>query len=315
MKFLPSKKTFRAFSKYFLFGSAVFAVGLVWNFPLEKISQTFTQRLAKQTGYEFTMDTLDPALPIGFKATDFQVEGLQKDPLVFSNMRLTVSPLSLLTYPFKKSLNVSYVAEKNKTEWTGSIAMGPELLAGDISTEDWRLNEEFPLDKANPMLAGMFLKAKAQIAANSALEGETKAIQKGDLSKANGDFHVIATKTILDVPMLKKDFRMTTKQIRFDKVEAKGTLKEGKLTIESISLMGPDITGTANGKITLSPYFPRSRLELEAKLKLSEKAADIRSLIDSFGSALNLRVSDDGTMAFKVTGPVTPVDRWRVRGY
>lgn len=308
MKFLPSKKTFRAFSRYFLFGAAVFAIGLVWNFPLEKISQTFTHKLAKQTGYQFKMDTLDPALPLGFKATNFSVDGLGEDPLVFSSMRITVSPFSLLLYPFKKSLSVSYAATKDKALWEGHVDLDPKVLVASLDTADWKLDQEFPMDQINPMLTGTSVKVKAKVAISSDVDGEALAVQKGDLSKANGGFRILATSVGLDVPMMKK-------QLRFDKIEAKGTLKEGKLTIESVSLMGPDITGTANGTINLSPYFPRSRLQLEAKLKITEKAADLKSMIENFGGTLNLRIDDGGNLAFKITGPVTPVDRWRVRGY
>ena len=76
---------------------------------------------------------------------------------------------------------------------------------------------------------------------------------------------ILTTHTLhlnIDAPVIK--------QIRFDKVEIQATLEKDKLDIKSISLTGPDITGQASGSLKVAPYFPRSHLELDANLTISE---------------------------------------------
>jgi type II secretion system protein N len=303
----------RAATHYLFFGGAVFALGLVWHFPLERISGTLLNRLTEQTGYQLLMETLDPALPLGFEALNARLRGQGMEDLTLSRLRVTASPFALLTYPLRRTASLSFTAERDKNRWTGNVKLGRENLYVDIDTGDWRVDQSLPLQGMNPLLAGMAVKFTGRIELASFLDGKTAAVRKGDLSEASGKLYLLATQSVLEIPVL-KEFHAATKQLRFDKIEVRAVLEKGKVDIQSISLMGPDVTGTGKGSLTLSPFFLRSRLDTELKLQITDKAPELREMIQNFGSQWGLRLDETGNVLLKITGPLTPVDRLRIQG-
>jgi type II secretion system protein N len=311
MKFIPNKVTIKSAAKYILIGSTVFAVGMVWNFPYERIRDTLTGTLTRRTGYRFDMEKLSLAIPLGFEAEKARVQGPpfggQPVDLTFDSLRATVNPFSLLGYVFTKSVTVSYAALQEKTRWKGSIGFGKEDASADLATKDWKLKQTIPLGDLNQVMAGSEAKVAATIALTAGMSGKFMALRVGDLSNATGDISLGLTGVTIDAPLVK--------QLRFDKIQIEGKLEKGKLNVKSITLAGPDITGTANGTINVSPYFPNSQLDLDAKLTLTDKVTELRTLISTMGAPLGLRVNEQGVTAFKVSGAMSSLDRMIVRGY
>ena len=305
MKFLPSKESIKSVAKYISLGAAVFAIGLLWNFPYEKIRDTLTNTLTRKTGYQIDMATLSPALPIGFKATSVRIQGppigARPVDLELHRLRVTASPFSLLLYPFRKSITLWYSADLDQNSWSGKAALGRDHTSIELNTKNFKLRQSLPLQEVNPLFAGADLTISANLSLTTSLSGGTPLITRGDLSTSNGLLTFSATDMTLKGPIIN--------EVKFDKVLAEAQLKEGKLEIQSISLSGPDITGTANGSLKVEPYFPRSQIRLEAKLTLSERMKALRDLISTLGQQIGLRINEQGTMALRVEGPITPMDR------
>ncbi len=307
MKYIPSIETLRGIAKYLLLGTAVFAFGLVWNFPYERIREMLTRTITRSTGYRFDMDELSPALPLGFVAKGARIQGppIGTTPVdfEFKTLRATVSPFAVLFYPIRKAMTVSFSADQEKTKWNGFIGMGKTETRMRLKNDDFRIDQGFPLGSFDPMLVGAELKAKAKTAFDVELSGPTAAVTHGDLTAATGNLTITLSQVALNPPMLK--------ELRFDRITVKGNLDKGKLDIPQAQLSGPDLTGSANGSIRIDPFFARSQAQLDAKLTFSDKAAELKSLISTFGSQMGVTVSGD-TMALKITGPLNQLS---VRGY
>jgi type II secretion system protein N len=296
---LPSKESLKAGTKYFLIGASVFAFGMVWNFPYEKIRDHLTGTLTRQTGYRIDMETLSPALPIGFVAKNARIQAPPRgmgEPmeLKLSRMRVTISPFAPLTYLFKKSVSLSYSVEQDKARFTGGVSLGKEETGFDLETKGWKVDHGIPMDVVNPMMAGSELKIVGSVTIDAELDGKSIPLQQGDLSNASGKLKITAANTTLTPPLLG--------ELRFDKIVLDGVLDKGKLNVKSIALTGPDMNGTANGMITVAPVFGNSQCNLDVKLTISEKKEQLKGLISTFGSQFNLRLNEQGQMAFRVNG-------------
>ncbi|HLG20190.1 MAG TPA: type II secretion system protein GspN [Bdellovibrionota bacterium] len=315
MKFLPTKETLKAFAKYIALGSVVFFIGVVWNFPYERIRDTLTSSLKRQTGYMIDMSTLSPALPIGFKAANARVQGPPLGTLPvdieFDELRITVSPFSLFLYPFRKSLSLSYSAERQKNVWSGNASLGKDEVSFKIKTKELKLKQSIPMEQINPLFAGSDVTMAANVGLSASLSGSRPSVMRGDLSAAEGKIAFTASEVTVKGPVVNHGFNT----LRFDKVTLDARMQKGKLDVNAITLSGPDIAGTANGSLKIDPYFPRSQLRLESKLTISEKAKVIRDFVTAFGETLGIRMDPNGTFALRIEGPLTPIDRLSVRGY
>ena len=305
MKFIPGKEVLKAaFLKYLPIGATAFFIGLIWNFPYEKAAGRLTDRWMRSTGLDIEAETLSPALPIGLKATKAHILGSPDIDLNFDTLRVTLSPLSVFTYLFSRTFTLSFSATQDETKWKGHAGIGKEDVSFSVDGKTWKLNQTIPLDSYDPMLVGTTFKIQGTINLNAQLDGKTLALQRKDLSAAAGSLKADASAT-LELPFIK--------EIHLDKVTAEWTMEKGKLTLKSITLGGPDLTGTVGGHVTFSPFFRNSPVDLDGKLtllpKMREKIEAFRTILES---RLNLKISPQGTMAFKMTGPIgSPT----VRGY
>jgi len=61
---------------------------------------------------------------------------------------------------------------------------------------------------------------------------------------------------------------MGFERLDYDKIEIKADLVESDLTVRNITLEGPDIMGTFNGKISLHSHIPSSRMAFKGSVSL-----------------------------------------------
>ena len=298
-------------AKYGSLGLLVFAIGLVWHFPYERLSVSLTSQLQKTTGIKISIEELSPQLPIGFKATGVRLKdipmGRDRLDMEFKHAKSSISPFSLLLYPFRKRVSFSYDALRETDRWEGDISYSPETFEGTLGTQKWKIQQSIPMKDINPMLAGSNLDIQGTFSLDVELAGKTPSLEKSDLSESDGKLKLKGSSIIIDAPIVK--------QIRIESVEILGDLKKGKLDIQSIKILGPDVSGTASGSLKLLSFLPRSQLELDAKLTLSKNKQELRDLVNMFGSQYNLKADTNGTIALKVKGPISPARRLSIRGY
>ncbi|MFH1261934.1 MAG: type II secretion system protein GspN [Pseudomonadota bacterium] len=302
MKLIPSGRAIATTTRYLLIGGAVFAIGLIWNFPYERIRDTLTSLLSQQTGYQFDVDTLSPALPIGFVASGAHVVGpaIGDMPidLELDRLKLTLSPAMLL-YPFRKTIAASYSAQRKTDRFWGSFSFGPGKSAAEFRTKDFKFDRAFPSSDGESMLAG--LKLAGILAASLRVEGGTAAMQRIDLSEADGELNLTGKGMTVEAAAFKG--------ISFDKVTVDALLQKGTLTVKSIEMVGPEVTIKAKGSVKLEPFYIRSQVNLEAKVTIAEKAASLRTMAGVLiAQGDGLTIDSTGTIAMKIVGSLDQPD-------
>lgn len=307
MMAFSQKSKWGSWAKYVALGLAVFAIGLVWNFPYEQIRQTLTSKLSKQTGYQFDVNTLSPALPFGFVAKGARVSGpsIGEMPvdLELDRLKVTLSPLSLL-YPFRKIVSASFSAERKKDRFWGSLDLGKEASGVVFQTKNFQLTHTIPLSQFDPLFTGSELKISGSLTLSLELDGATPALQRTDLSAADGELTITGKNVKIEAPLVK--------MLTFDSLTIDATMKKGKVNIKSVVLSGPGINGKASGSLKMEPFYIRSQLNLDTKITIDEKAANLRTLITTLAASQGLSMDETGTLAMKVRGSL---DRLGIHPY
>lgn len=296
-------------STYLIIGGVVFVLGVFVHFPLERFGSVITTTIQKETGYIVQMEKISLTLPIGATAQTVEIRPpAGAEPFVLMVDQLTVRPtiFSLLTYPFRKSIAFSYKAIRGKEIWSGSISMGSEISQVDISVKNFEWSGIFPLDQ-NPMLAGQSLSIKTKLDLDVSLTGKTIALQQGNLSEATGSLEIDSDKTDIEAPMV-KSLNMTEFTLKSD-------LKKGTLTIDKLDFKAPNLSGKSSGSMNIEPFFPNSKLSLDAVLKPDPSDTNISTLLELFGSMYNITPAPDGTMSLKINGPLNSPERLSIRSF
>ena len=160
-----------------------------------------------------------------------------------------------------------------------------------------------------PRRAASQAKVKGNVSITMNLSGETGALQRGDLSNAEGVVKLLITNAEVEAQIL------SPSPLRFDKISADVAMEKGKMDIKSISLNGPELTGKASGSVKIDPNFLRSQIQGDVQLTVSEKAGQLRGVVTALGSQAGLHMDEHGVMAMKISGPFFPPEMLRVQGY
>ena len=308
MKFFPSKKTLVQLGWYFSLGTVVFVIGMIWNFPYERLKERLTKTLTKSTGYQFDMEELSPVLPLGFVAKNARIigSGFASRPLniEFDSLKIKANPFTLILCAIQKNVCASYDIQRKQARWIGDFSYGPNQTSVNVNTKNLKIKETLSMEDFNPLFYGSDLKVESMLILSTTLTGETGLLQRGDLSTSNGNLTFTANNTVIDAPVVKR--------LDFDKITIEALLEKGTLNIKSIALSGPTITGKANGFLKLDPYIQRSQLTMDVKMTINEKAGSIRTLVQTYAPSQGIRMDENGTIAMKVSGPL---NRLSVRGY
>ncbi len=296
-------------STYLIIGGIVFVLGVFVHFPLERFGSVITTTIQRETGYIVQMEKISLTLPIGASAKNVTIQPPPgADPFTLLVDKLTIRPsiFSLITYPFRKSMGFSYKAVRGKEVWSGSANLGNENTSVDINVKNFEWAGVFPLDQ-NPMLAGQSLSITTKVNLHVVLSGKTIALQQGNLSEATGSLKIDSNKTDILAPMI-KTLNMTEFVLKSD-------LKKGTLTIDKLDFKAPNLSGKTSGSIKIEPFFPNSKLKLDAVLKADPSDTNISTLLQLFGSMYNITPTSDDTISLKINGPLNSPERLSIRSF
>jgi len=287
--------------RYFWLGLAVFAVGLVWNFPYETLKGMLISRIQKATGYQVDMQTLSPALPLGVSATQAHISGpplgSHSLDVRLDSIRVTVSPFSLLTFLFRRTGSLSFSAEVGDSTWSGDLGLGKENVSVDLRTKDFKLKESIGLAQLDPTwFQGQELKIDGSINLSGEFSGAIQSLDRTDFSAADAKVNLTSAKTTIEAPFVGL--------LQFEKLMLDATMEKGNLEIRSLTLTGPTLSGKISGTMKIEPFWLSSQAKLEMDLKIDEKATDLRSKADLFLGQYSTKVGDDGSLRLRITGPI-----------
>ncbi|MCB0272364.1 MAG: hypothetical protein KDD46_05060, partial [Bdellovibrionales bacterium] len=178
------------YGRFILVGLCVFLIGLVIHFPVHRLAPMITSMIERNSGYQIQASQMSIVMPFGLSMKDVWIQGppIMNVPVnhKFESVKLYPSITSLLTYVAKKSLGVSFKADRGAEKWNGSVALGPKYT--DVSLRGSDLDYSFivPLEQYNPMLAGQTVTISSRFRFELDFEAPTPDLQLGDFTKATG---------------------------------------------------------------------------------------------------------------------------------
>jgi len=300
MNWIPDRALMKAaFLKYLPLGIVVFCVGLVWNFPYEKALGKITQTLSQQTGIQILSDSLSLALPIGISGKNVRIVQPERDlDYKLDKVRITISPFSILTYPLAKYFSASFSILQDQSRWKGGYSSGKKNSSFRLENKGWKVDHIFSLDEVNPMLLGTVLKISTTAKIKVELEAKTALFQNGDFSSSSdskGSVSINASNVDFEAPFVR--------EVRFDQIQLQGKIDRGKLTMQSGTLTGNDLTGSILGTVTLAPHLENSQVDLTLDLKAQPKFMEsLKSILPMLQSSMGEIISADGSIRGKLVG-------------
>jgi|GEM_PF-5063509 len=306
------KFSFKAFRKkygrFILIGWLVFSVGLIINFPVARIAPMLLNIIEKNTGYQITANDISIVLPLGLAMKDVHVQGPPvmdipvDEDLAFLNIYPSIK--SLLTYLTKKSLGLSFKAQRQNEKWSGSAAYGPKYTDITLRAKNLSFKDTIALDQFNAMLAGQVLEVDTVFDIDIDLDAPTPDIQKHNWTKAKGALNVLSKNTQLNNAMLG--------DLMFDDSLIKANLNKGSLTLDDIHFHSYQLKLDIDGSLKINKNPSASKLErADISLFIDPELAQLVSMVEMVGN-LNQLSFKDSVMKFRVSGPINNVSKWRV---
>lgn len=298
-------------TKLLTIGIIVFFLGLIWHFPLNRLKDTIQTQIYNQTRAIVEIGEIQPALPLGLRLANPKVSNIQlgNKQMAFDLdfFKAAVTPWSALTFAISKSGTVYFSAGKYTFSVSGSAYTSKSSASLSMKLKNLKINDKFGIpNTSDPFGAspGLEMGVIATIQGNLSSDIDPLAAQKGDFSSIKGEGKLTFDSVTLQTPLVSNlDFSRVTADFKADK---------GVIEFKSIVLSGEQITGKGSGTIKIDPFFPQSQLKLDATLNISNKASQLKDLLQAFGSAVGITIDASGNVAFKINGTVAaPI----VKGY
>jgi type II secretion system protein N len=295
-------KSLKQYPKYLALGAAVFVLGLFWHFPLERFASSITSIIKKNSGWTVTVEDISLGFPIGIVFS----KGMIQPPDAATGIpfdRLKIRPA--MAFHFQKPFfTLAFSGNTAKQKWSGSV-FGGEDFKMDLNIKNFDFKGSFPLD-ANPMLAGQVIDVDTVVNLDLSLAGKMVAIQQQNFSEATGSLEITSKKLDLVVPMLKA--------LNFTNVDVDLNLKKGLLSLKNVELKSTKLSANGTGEIKIEPFFPNSKLQLDAKIKGDMQDPEIQMNLPLVTSLLGLPPSTDGNLNLKINGALNSPERLSIRG-
>lgn len=302
-------KAWREYSNYLTIGIVVFILGILFHFPLERFSSILTSTIQKETGYIVQVEKLSFTLPIGVTAQNVKIQPPPgAPPFLLGIEKLTVRPsvFALLTYPIRKSFGFSYKAVRGKETWAGSASIGREKMDVDVRVKNFEWTGSFPMDPNTPF-AGQSVSLKTIVNLDLEISGKTVALQQGNLSEAEGLLEIHSSKTDIEAPVVK--------QLNMTDFTFESKLKKGNLDINKFNFTAPNLSAKSSGSIKIEPFFPNSKIKLDAQLKADPSDQALSTSLQTIGTLFNIIPASDGTITLKVNGPLNSPERLSIKSF
>lgn len=287
--------------KFVALGAVFFCLGLVWNFPFDRIKEVIQARIFAQSRVVLEISSIKPALPLGFEFVNPKVSNVQlgAKTLAFDldSLSLTVSPWSALTFALARSGTLHYAAEKQTFRASGGLSTGKKSTGFSTKLKNLKIDEKFPLPSSDPFSpTGLEVGFAGNLEGDLDVELDTAGMQKQDYSSLQGDGKITLGSARVAAPMLGP--------LEFSKIVLDVKADKGAIDIKSITLAGAKISGKGSGSIKINPFFPQSTLRIDATISFGEEAAQLKSLVQTMGASAGFTMDAAGNVPIKITGTI-----------
>lgn len=302
------KKWHKSYGRYVWIGLIVFFIGLIFNFPVHRLTPWVAQTIEKQTGYQVEMEEIDIVFPLALRAKNVRVQGPETLPLAngrvipipeeFSLDTLRVSPswMSLLTYVSKRSMGIHFSATLDAMKLSGFIAHGVKYTDISFKGKNIPYQAQIDLGSTNPMLQGQTLEIRSTVQVDLDFSGETPNIQKGDWTQTEGSLSFSSKNLFLETAL--------TGALAFDTFLLEGELEQGKISIDPFNALGEHLQLKSSGLINVNKNMINSKIDKwDVRLTIDDTLAQLKSMVQIGASTQQLEMQGD-TLSFRLSGPL-----------
>ncbi|MCI5071586.1 type II secretion system protein GspN [bacterium] len=291
----PSKEALRQNRQYLVLGLIVFCIGFIWHFPAQGILNNLIKTVEKQTGVSIQADDLSLAFPIGVKAknvhvTNIPVPALAQTGVKLETLSIKISPLSLITYPLKKSGSVSVYGKQKRMSFKTKLSANKDIVKAKGSARGLQMDHDLFIPSAGAKMA-----IQGQLATEFNFLSNIAALQKNDFSSLEGTLKTTLKQATISPPLMSP--------IKFDQVKLDTATEKSKAVIKSIKMDGPMISGSINGYVDLRPVIDRSITNLDGKIQIGKEGQSLKSMLQIAG----IKFDASGKGAFKINGPLNAI--------
>lgn len=241
-----------------LYGIFITVVFLYLLFPSDAAKSRLEEAVIS-SGLTLKMDSLRPAVPLGFKMKNISV-GSSPANIYFQGdlLDLQFNPLGI----FQKNKSIGLSGKAYGGNFSGSFGLAS--FSKLYPPEEGRLkfqNIDLVRYVFIKSLMGREVTGKASGNWTHAFSG------KGTEKTFSGSITLYLTKGTFP---LTEPF-LGLNKIDFDRGEIRGQIKNGVLKLEKLQISGPQVDCIMNGEITLADDFKLSQLNLNGEMSLSDK--------------------------------------------
>ncbi|HMQ11421.1 MAG TPA: type II secretion system protein GspN [Oligoflexia bacterium] len=295
LTFFPNKELLKQNRKYILVGIIVFCLGFVWHFPAQGILSNIIKTIEKQTGVSIQTDDLRLAFPVGLKAdnvhiTNIPIPALAQTGVKLEKFSIKVSPLSLITYPLKKSGSISVTGQQQKMSFKSNIKISKDVVKAKGSAKGLNMDHDLFIPSA-----GAKMTIQGQLSTEFNFLSNILALQKNDFSSLEGTLKTTLKQATITPPLMSA--------IKFDQIKLDSATEKSKAVIKSLKMDGPMLSGSLNGYVDLRPVIDRSITDIDGKIQIGKEGQSLQSMLQ----LANIRFDASGKGAFKITGPLNAV--------
>lgn len=292
------------FFSLFLFSFVIF---VYLTFPYEVLKESLAADLSQSTGYAIRIGDLSPALPLGLKAENIEIEAPGGMTLHISSAAARLTLHKIFFGKLAPTLEITSGKGELDIQSTFKVM---DLAGGKFVPRQLAFYaKDFPLDEilafglslagsgpnANPMLAPIVdaIGVSASLQAKSEFD-----LDLGSPTQSNGfaDINLKNALLKLDHPSLGLPNQA------FTKAGIKAKVEGGNVVIDKSSgLIAEELEILVSGKITLRPDAMNSQLDLNMSIALN------KGLKEKFGfviDAMTGSASSEGKLTMSVRGPV-----------
>lgn len=290
---------------YFTVFLLSFIVFVYLTFPYEVLKESLAADLSQSTGYAIRIGDLSPALPLGMKADEIQVEAPGGATLRVSSAVVKLTLYKLLFGSVSPSLEVK--AGKGAFDIEANFRL-IDLVGGSLIPHQLAFYaKDFPLDEfmafglalatngpdANPMLAPIVSVIGVSATMQSKSEFDLD-LKNPTLSNGFADITLKNAVLKLDHPTLGLPNQ------EFTKAGIKAKVEGGNVVIDKSSgLVADELEILVSGKIALKPDPMSSQLDLNMSIALN------KGLKEKFGFVMDAMagtVTNEGKLTMQVRG-------------
>lgn len=294
-------------------GLCIFFIALYLTLPYEKIIGDRIDDVEARLGIKLDMESISPVLPIGIKAKGVRFTSPRLTggkALSIDRFKIKIPALSLLFFPFSRSLTYNFSSEIGKGEIDGILycSRRSSKIALNVKSLD--------VEGLSPLMASLGFSVKGLLNLKLAVAGDTGIgdlnifATKGEIELNALDFSIQAMppdseseefQSFSSSPLL---MALSMQPISLTKLISRFVIDKGVIELKEFRVEKQGLNGKISGSIKLGEPVDSSLLDLNLDLSFTNEENLLRPILMMQGSAIGCPLQPDNTVSCRLNGTI-----------